>query len=296
MSIDSRPTATRQEPWQHGAALVNGIRMHYVTQGSGPPVVLLHGWPQTWYEWRHLIPRLAERYTVIAPDLRGYGMSDKPRDGYDKRTMASDVHELVRQLGFERIRLVGHDRGARVAHRYALDYGDDVERAAFLDIIPTRAAFADMDAEAARRHWHWFFHAQPDLAELLVSQNVEAYLRWFYEKLTVQRQAIDAEAIAAYVHAFSQPGALRAGFDDYRGWWNGDREADDASAAAGEKLRMPILVLWGGARQLTEGGTPVDVWREYAMDVQGGPIEDCGHFLPEEQPELTLSRLREFFE
>ena len=115
------------ETWQHRMAYVNGIRLHYVIQGSGPLLVLLHGWPQSWYQWRLIIPALAEHYTVIAPDLRGYGYSDKPAGGYDKRTMATDIHELVRSLGYNRIKLVGHDRGARVSHRYGLDYPDEVE-------------------------------------------------------------------------------------------------------------------------------------------------------------------------
>jgi pimeloyl-ACP methyl ester carboxylesterase len=135
-------------------AAVNGIRLHYVSDGDGPPVMLLHGWPQTWYCWRKVMPLLAERHTVIAPDLRGYGHSDKPPGGYDKRTMAEDVRALARLLGHERLALVGHDRGARVAHRWALDHPDEVERLAVLDIIPTRAMFRAMDAgRTTARRW-----------------------------------------------------------------------------------------------------------------------------------------------
>jgi haloacetate dehalogenase len=279
----------------HRMARVNGIRLHFVVQGSGPALVLLHGWPQTWYEWRLLISPLAERYTVIAPDLRGYGLSDKPRGGFDKRSMASDVRELVRSLGHERITLVGHDRGARVAHRYGLDYPDEVERIAFLDIIPTRETFRRTDATLARGYWHWFFHLQPDLPELLVGPNVEAYLRYFFERWTYNRAAFEQETIAEYVRAFSAPGALRAGFDDYRASYPDDLAADGADAEAGRKLAMPVLVLWGAAGLIN--ALPVlDIWREYATDVRGGPISECGHFLPEEQPEPVLARLREFLE
>jgi pimeloyl-ACP methyl ester carboxylesterase len=224
------------DSWTHAMARVNGIRMHYVVQGSGPLVLLLHGWPQTWYEWRAFVPPLAEQYTVVAPDLRGYGQSDKPTGGYDKRTMAADLRALARALGHQRVRLVGHDRGARVAHRYGLDYPDEVERIAFLDIIPTRALFQRLDASLARGFWHWLFHLQPDLPELLVGANVEAYLRYFFERWTYQRGAFDAATIAEYVRAYSAPGALRSGFDDYRATFAEDLAQDDASAAAGQKL------------------------------------------------------------
>jgi pimeloyl-ACP methyl ester carboxylesterase len=141
--------------WKHAMAEVNGIRMHYVTQGSG--LLLLHSWPQTWYAWRKLIPALAEQYTVVAPDLRGYGRTDKPSAGYDKRTMASDIRALAQALGHERVLVVGHNRGARVAHRYGLDYPQEVAKLALLDILPTRAIFEGMDASMARGVANWLF-------------------------------------------------------------------------------------------------------------------------------------------
>jgi haloacetate dehalogenase len=273
-------------------AAVNGIRMHYVREGQGPPVVLLHGWPQTWFCWRELMPLLAERFTLIAPDLRGYGLSDKPAGGFDKRTMAADVRALVHQLGHERVALVGHDRGARVAHRYALDHPDEVERLAVLDVIPTRAMFARIDQQLARGFWHWLFHLQPDLPELLVGGNIEAYLRWFFERWTHNRPPVE-EAVPEYVRAFEAPGALRAGFHDYRATFPDDLDADDASAAAGAKLTMPLLALWG-ATGLTGTLPVVDIWREYATDVDGEAIGECGHFLPEEQPAVVADRLLRF--
>jgi haloacetate dehalogenase len=273
-------------------AMVNGIRVHFMSAGEGPPVVLLHGWPQTSYMWRLITPALATNFTVIAPDLRGYGLSDKPPDGYDKRTMAADIRALVQELGHDRISLVGHDRGARVAHRYALDRPEEVAGVAFLDIIPTREMFRITDATIARGFWHWFFHLQPDLPETLVSQNVETYLRYFFERWTFNRPPVEA-AVPEYVRAFSRPGALRAGFNDYRATFPDDVEADDASAEAGQRLEMPVLVLWGETG-LT-GRLPVlDIWKSYATDVVGDAIPACGHFLPEEQPDVVGERLMNF--
>ena len=279
---------------EHGTARVNEIRLHYVVDGTGPPVVLLHGWPQTWYQWRKIIPPLAERYTVIAPDLRGYGDSQKPRSGYDKRTMASDVHELVRQLGHDSIRLVGHDRGARVAHRYALDFPTEVERLALLDIIPTRVAFERTSKETATSSWHWFFHLVPDLPELLVGANVEAYLRYFYREWAYQTTTFSAEDIATYVHAFSQPGALRAGFEDYRAGATTDLEDDQADAS--RQIEAPFLVLWGAEGRVGTHSQPLEIWREFGRDVRGEAIPECGHFVPEEQPAIVADKLLEFLE
>lgn len=275
----------------NGVAIVNGLRMHYRYAGSGPLVVLLHGWPQTSYCWRHLIGPLSSAYTVVAPDLRGYGRTDKPVGGYDKRTMAGDVRELVHSLGHRRVRLVGHDRGARVAHRYALDHPEEVEKLAVLDIIPTRAMWENLDARVARQYWHWLFHLQPDLPELLVGANVGGYVRYFLEKWTVNRHAFDDAAVDHYVRAFSQPGALRAGFDDYRASFPADQSDDEVDA--GRKLELPVLALWGASGLL--GSLPtLDIWREYAADLRGVGLEECGHFLPEERPAEVLTHLEKF--
>ncbi len=277
---------------EHRMARVNGIRMHYVIGGEGPPVVFLHGWPQTWYMWRHVLGPLGERFTVIAPDVRGYGLSDKPRGGYDKRTMAADVRALVQHLGHRDIALVGHDRGARIGHRYGLDHPAEVSHLAVLDIVPTRAVFRDLDHVIARGYWHWLFHMQPDLPELLTSDNVDTYLRYFFERWTYDRHALE-EAVPVYVQAFKRPGALRAGFDDYRATFPQDMEDDERSARQGAKLQMPLLVLWGEAG-LT-GKLPVlEIWRSYAADVRGEPIPDCGHFLAEEAPRPVIAKLLDF--
>ncbi|MGH9023356.1 MAG: alpha/beta fold hydrolase, partial [Acidimicrobiia bacterium] len=152
----------------HHTTSVNGIKVHYVRAGEGPPVLLLHGFPETWYAWRKQIPVLAEKYTVIAPDLRGYGETDKPTSGYDKRTMATDARELMRSLGYSKIALVGHDRGARVGTRFAKDFRDDIDRLVVMDNIPTRVVFTSTDAVLAKKYWFFFFNQVPDLPEALI--------------------------------------------------------------------------------------------------------------------------------
>jgi haloacetate dehalogenase len=279
-------------PAQH-AADVAGIHLHYVRAGCGSPVVLLHGWPQTSYMWRHVLPLLAARHTVVAPDLRGYGRTDAPAAGYDKRTTAGDVRALVANLGLGPVAVVGHDRGARVAHRWALDHPAEVERLAVLDVVPTREVIRRFDARLAHGFWHWLFHMQPDLPEALVSGREAVYLGWFFERWAWRREAVDPEAVAEYVRAFTRPGRLRAGFEDYRATLTDDLPADEESFAAGRRLEMPVLALWG-ANGLV-GGLPVaDIWREYAHDVQADAVPDCGHFVAEERPEAVAARLMDF--
>jgi pimeloyl-ACP methyl ester carboxylesterase len=281
-------------PAQEGTAEVNGIRMHFLTVGEGPPVVLLHGWPETSLMWRHVLPTLCGRHTLIAPDLRGYGRTDAPPAGYDKRTMAADVRGLMRALGHERVALVGHDRGARVAHRWALDYPEEVERVAFLDIVPTREVIHRFDATLAGGFWHWLFHFQPDLPERLVVGREREYLEFFFERWTWRRSALD-DAVDAYVRAFSRPGRLRAGFEDYRATLTADLPADEESFTAGRQLQMPVLVLWGA--QGLVGALPVcEIWARYAHDLRAEAVPDCGHFLAEEKPEQVGRLLADFLD
>ncbi|GAA3552862.1 alpha/beta hydrolase [Amycolatopsis ultiminotia] len=274
-------------------AQVGNLRMHYRRGGEGPPLFLLHGWPQTSHCWHRVAGPLTETHTVIAPDLRGYGRTDKPRGGYDKRTMAADLARLAEQLGFDRVAVAGHDRGGRVAHRWALDRPEQVTHLAVLDIAPTREMWHRLDSGVARAYWHWLFHLQPDLPELLAGQNIAAYLGYFFERWTFQRQGLPAEDIAEYVRAFEAPGALRAGFDDYRAAFPDDAELDDADYAAGRRITQPLLALWGEAGLL--GSLPtLEIWRDYAENVTGSGLSDCGHFLPEEQPEQVVRHLQEF--
>ncbi|MEU4674396.1 alpha/beta hydrolase [Amycolatopsis sp. NPDC023774] len=274
-------------------AQVGDLRMHYLRGGDGPPVFLLHGWPQTSHCWHRVAGPLAETHTVIAPDLRGYGRTDKPRGGYDKRTMAADLAQLAEQLGFDRLAVVGHDRGGRVGHRWALDRPEQVERLAVLDIAPTREMWQRLDSDVAKGYWHWLFHLQPDLPELLAGSNIAAYLGYFFERWTFQRQGLPAEDVHEYVRAFSAPGALRAGFDDYRASFPDDATLDDADYAAGKRLTQPLLAMWGQSGLLGKLPT-LDIWRDYADNVTGVGLQNCGHFLPEEQPEAVVSHLREF--
>jgi haloacetate dehalogenase len=280
-------TAVKQD-----VALVDGVRLHYVRAGSGPLVVLLHGWPQTGLCWREVIGPLAADHTVVAPDLRGYGLSDKSAGGYDKRRMAADMAGLVQALGFDRAAVVGHDRGARVAHRWALDRPDQVERLVVLDVVPTREMFRRLDASVASAYWHWLFHLQPDLPERLVGNDVRGYLEYFFERWTYNRHGLCADAVDAYVRAFSRPGALRAGFDDYRALEE-DMALDAADAAAGRKLGMPVLTLWGSVGLPARLPT-LEIWQEYAENVVGSEIPECGHFIPEERPDVLVEHLRAF--
>jgi haloacetate dehalogenase len=268
-----------------GVVRVNGIRMHYRRAGRGPMMVLLHGWPQNGHCWRHLMGPLSETHTVVAPDLRGYGRSDKPATGYDKRTMAADLHELVPALGSASATVIAHDRGARVAHRWALDHPQDIDRLVLMDIIPTREMWRRMDAELAMRTWHWLFHLQPDVPELV---DPAAYVRHAIEHWS--HVPLPEEDIAEYVRAFTAPGAMRAGLADYRASLPTDAAADDADAAAGRRLAMPVRLLWG-EHSFLRSLDPVAIWREYAEDVAGDVVEDCGHFLAEERPREVLAAL-----
>jgi pimeloyl-ACP methyl ester carboxylesterase len=266
--------------------------MHYVIAGSGYPLVFVHGWPQSSYEWHKIIGPLSEQFTVITPDLRGLGDSERPLSGYDKRTLASDVYALVQSLGFEKIGLTGHDWGGAVAYYLAYDHPEMVERLMILDMIPGLGRKGDkMDLAVAQRLWHVFFHAgMPDLAEKLVSNNVETYLRHFYDSTVYNYspKVFTDEDVAEYVRVYSAPGALRAGFQYYRTGINEDLEN---LSSCTEKLKMPVRA-WGGQTFL---GDLVPIWQGVAEDVTGGQVEECGHFIAEEKPDFVIAQAREFF-
>jgi haloacetate dehalogenase len=278
----------------HHTAKVNGIRMHYVDAGGGPPVFLLHGFPETWFAWRRQIPELSREYRLIVPDLRGYGYTDKPYSGYDKRTMARDIYELMRALGYEKAAVIGHDRGARVATRFAKDYPAAIDRLAVLDNIPTRVIFERMDAEIARGHWFFIFNNVPDLPEALITGREEIWLRFIFARWCYNPDLFTDEEIAEYVKAFSQPGAIRGACSDYRaGREDVAQDQEDAETPIG----CPVLALWGEDFALIPPLFDVmEIWRSMATDVRGVSIPQCGHLPHEEKPERVNRELLGFLE
>jgi haloacetate dehalogenase len=269
----------------------DGTRIHYRRLGRGPAMVLLHGFPQTGHMWRKVLPALAERFTVVAPDLRGYGDSDRPRGGYDKRRMAADIADLLRALDLAPAVVVGHDRGARVAHRFALDHPALLTRLVLLDIAPTYDVFLSMDQRSARQRWHWLFHLVPDLPEALVAGREELYLRFLFRAWALNPAAIEEEAVCEYVRCFRQPGAMHAAFEDYRAGATADCEQDGADRHV--KVRVPTLVLWGAGRA-PQSDDMLGVWRARCERVEGHVVEGSGHFIPEERPDAVVQAILAF--
>ncbi|MGK3208634.1 alpha/beta fold hydrolase [Amycolatopsis sp. MEPSY49] len=271
------------------------VELAYRVVGDGPRlIVLLHGWPQTGECWRHVVEPLGQDHTVVVPDLRGYGASGLAESGYDKRSTAGDVSGLIRHLGHESAVVVGHDRGARVAHRWALDHPSEVDALVLLDILPTRVVMNAFDRTSAAAMWHWFFHRHPELAVELVSGNVEAYLAHFFAAVR-KTGAVDEKTFRHYVSAFSDPGHLRASFEDYRTGFDVDLALDEADHAAGLRLAAPLLVLWGAEGGLAASDV-VGVWREHHADPEAvtGHAVPGGHYVPEEAPHEVVRALREF--
>jgi pimeloyl-ACP methyl ester carboxylesterase len=282
-------------PITHHFAEVGEVMLHYVTAGSGPPVVLLHGWPQTWYEWRHTIPALAEKYTVIAPDLRGLGDSSRPLGGYDKRTIANDIWRLVTEtLGHKRFLLVGHDWGGPTAYALASQHPEAVEKLVIVDVvIPGDGG----DFSQGGKRWHHQFHITPDLPEALTQGRERVYLQWFYQTFAYHPGAISDADITEFTRTYSQPGAMRAGFSLYRAMAE-DSAANAAQLATGFRLPMPVLAIGGGCsypHARGRGTEPEESLRRVAVNVRGAVIPNCGHFVPEEQPEAFNKLLLEFF-
>ena len=280
----------------------SGTTINLVRGGEGPAVLLLHGYPQTHVMWHKIAPRLAERFSVVATDLRGYGDSGKPAsDGdlsvYCKRTTAQDQVEVMAELGFESFHLVGHDRGARVGHRLALDHPERVMTFTSLDVVASQAAFDAMDRDLAYSWFHWHLMRQPaPLPETLIGNSAKVYLNFLLDQWTAVEGAITDEAYREYLRCFSDPETIRATCMDYRAI-ELDLEHDEADR--GRKLRCPMLVLWAGNMPTRPGwqtGGRLEMlasWRERAEDVRGQAI-DCGHFLPEEAPEETTRKLLDF--
>jgi haloacetate dehalogenase len=266
--------------------------------GRGAPLMLVHGYPQTHVMWHKIAPELAKHFTVVAPDLRGYGASSKPPGDqehltYSKRAMARDLVEVMTALGFEQFNIAGHDRGARVTYRLALDHPERVRRAAVLDIIPTLEQFERMDRMSARAAYHWFFLAQPaPFPETLIGRDPDYFIDYSLGTWRGLPDAFTPEALTAYREAFRNPEMIHATCEDYRAGITCDCTHDAADRDAGRKIRCPLLVLWGARRSRTRLD---EIWKAWADDVRGEPIE-CGHFIPEEAPEATLHYLIPFFE
>jgi haloacetate dehalogenase len=276
----------------------SGAEIDLVTGGSGPPLLLLHGYPQTHVMWRKVAPRLAEEFTLVIPDLRGYGDSSKPPAGegqinYSKRALAQDQVETMRAMGFERFSVAGHDRGARVTHRLVRDHPERIERAALLDIVPTLYRFETIDQKAATGSFHWFFLIQGGgLPERLIGAEPEFFLRHMLGAWARDPNAFDPEVFAEYLRCFKNPETIRATCDEYRAGAGIDLVHDRADR--GCKVATPLLVLWGTRSGQGSGYDVLSVWREHAENVTGQAIES-GHFLPEEAPEPTYRALRDFF-
>ncbi len=269
----------------------NGVRINAWVGGKGDPVVLLHGYPQTGQMWRKVVPGLLDKFTVVCPDLRGYGDSDKPRDGYDKRGMAKDISEVMSALGFKSYSVVGHDRGARVAHRLAMDHPGEVRNLTVLDIVPTHTVFRDTGKELAAAYWHWFFFQVPDLPEIMIANSAEPFLRHMFRALCFRQDTIEEPMFQEYLRAFRLPGTIRAGLEDYRAAATVDIADDERELA--KKLACPVLAIWGEYGKMHTLFDVLGAWKEKAANVRGHPVK-CGHFIPEEAPDELLRDLIPF--
>jgi haloacetate dehalogenase len=275
------------------------VTINAIVGGSGPPLLLLHGHPQTHAIWHRVAPRLAEQFTVVACDLRGYGDSSKPQGApdhanYSKRAMAADMVAVMQSLGFATFRVLAHDRGARVAHRLALDHPQAVERMVLLDIAPTLAMYEQTSDTFARAYWHWFFLIQPaPLPERLIEADPAAYVRDVMGKRSAGLAPFDPRALAEYQRCLALPGAAHGICEDYRAAATIDLEHDRFDRDAGNHLALPLMVLWGEQGVVGRCFDPLKEWQRVAADVQGGALP-CGHYIAEEAPDMLLERVLPF--
>ena len=277
-----------------------GIRTRHRLSKGKPPLLLLHGNPQTHYMWHAVAPRLAERFSVVATDLTGYGESAKPERLPDhsplsKRAMARDQVAVMRRLGYERFFVAGHDRGARVAYRMAFDHPAHVSRVAVLDIVPTWEAYKRADMAFGLSYFHWFFMTQPfDLPERLIGADPEFYWQSHTSREPKGPDFFASEALADYLRCFRNPATIHAICEDSRAAATIDMDHDEADRNAGRKIMMPVLALWGAKGRLEAWYDVLAIWRDWARDVRGSAL-DCGHYLPEERPQEVLAALGAFF-
>ena len=277
-----------------------GIEIAALVTGSGPPLLLLHGHPQTRAIWHKVAPALAQRFTLVATDLRGYGDSSKPEGApdhanYSKRTMARDQRDAMRALGFDRFGVLAHDRGARVAHRLALDHPGAVNRMMLLDIAPTLAMYEQTSEAFARAYWHWFFLIQPArLPERLIEADPSAYLHDIMGRRSAGLGPFHPLAFAEYERCLALPGAAHATCEDYRAAASIDLEHDRADRAAGRGLELPLRVLWGADGVIQRCFKPLEEWRRVARQVSGAALP-CGHYIAEQAPQLLVEEALAFF-
>lgn len=278
--------------FEHHTAQIKDIRLHYVRAGRGDPVVLLHGWPQNWASWKHVIPGLAKTNTVIVPDLRGLGASTKADSGYDTDNLADDIHELVRYLGFGPIHLAGHDWGAAVAYSYAAQFRDEVAKLAIFEMV--MPGFGIMEGAMVPRTggnflWHMGFQSIPDIPFALIQGREDIYLRWFFQQYAYDPSAISLDDADEYVRAMRHIGALRAGLEYYKSYFTSAQQNERHKM---RKLTIPVMA-WAGEACL---GPLTRQCMELAADnVAGGVIERCGHWIGEERPDFMLDQLERFF-
>lgn len=291
------------EGFTHHKITVDGVGINVRVGGSGPAVVLLHGYPQTHIIWRLVAPALTATRTVVVPDTRGYGDSDCPPSdsthrAYSKRAMAKDVVGVMRELGFETFAVISHDRGARVGYRLTLDFPDRVTRYMSLDVVPTHEMWAGIGKDSAMGSFHWPFLAQPSpQPERMIGHDPDMWLEWLCTSWAAPGFVFDAAAMAEYKRAFRNPDVIRGTCEDYRAGATCDDADDMADVAAGNKIACPVVCLWGEAR--AKGGpkskNPLDIWRKWCSGpVTGEGVKTSGHFLPEEAPDTVIAWAQKF--
>jgi len=284
--------------FEHRRADVEGVSINCAIRGSGPPLLLLHGFPENHLTWRHVAGALAEDHMVVLSDLRGYGDSAKPVPDtaglvYSKRSMARDQVGLMRQLGFGQFQLVSHDRGARVAHRLVLDHPDTVTRLAVLDILPTLYSYSHVTRAVATTNFFWFFMANGGgIPEHMIGADPEYWVRALTSQLLGEGASIEPAVMADYIRCFRDPATIAASCSDFRSSASIDLVHDEEATAAGQKIECPVLVLWGTQSTVSD---PLSVWQQFAADVHTRALP-TGHFVPEEAPELVGSALHDFLD
>jgi haloacetate dehalogenase len=286
--------------FKHRMISLNGVELCVTIGGDGPPLMLLHGFPQTHVIWHRVAPLLSQRFTLVMPDLRGYGDSSAPpgdadHQAYSKREMARDIIALADHLGYDRFALAGHDRGGRVGYRLVLDHPGRVTRFCAVDIIPTLDVWNEMNAAASVSAFHWsLLAAKAPLPEQLIGQNPLLFYRALLQRWASNIDKLDARAVTAYLDQYRDPRKIHAQCEDYRAGAGVDRDNDQADRDAGARLDCPLLVLWSTGYLGDKARSPIDTWRKWADEVSEVAI-DCGHFIVEEEAPLASRAMLDFF-